>query len=135
VHARQTPAGKAELVACLRRDGRRVLAVGDGINDAAMLAAAEAGAAVGGRSDIAALAGGVVLDARRPLAACAEAVALARATRRIMHGNLAGAAVYNLAALPLAMSGGIDPMWAGAAMAASSLTVLANSLRLRLWKP
>jgi Cu+-exporting ATPase len=129
-----SPEGKARLVGQLEANGERVLALGDGINDAPMLARASAGAAVGGGADIAALAGNLILDGRDPLRAAGEAVALARATMRTVRLNLAFAAVYNLAAIPLAMSGRLDPAWAAAAMAASSLCVVGNSLRLGWWK-
>lgn len=129
-----SPEGKARLVGQLEASGERVLALGDGINDAPMLARATAGAAVGGGADIAALAGNLILDGRDPLRAAGDAVALARATMRTVRMNLAFAAIYNLAAIPLAMTGRLDPAWAAAAMAASSLCVVGNSLRLGWWK-
>lgn len=133
-HGGLTPEAKARLVADLEHAGDRVLAVGDGINDAPMLARASAGAAVGGGADIAALAGNLILHGRSPLAAAADAVGLARATMRTIRWNLAFAAGYNLVAIPLAASGRLDPMWAAAAMAASSLCVVGNSLLLARWR-
>lgn len=130
-----SPEGKARLVAQLETQGDHVLALGDGINDAPMLASATAGAAVGGGADIAALAGNLILDGRDPLRAAGDAIALARATMTTIRVNLAFAAAYNLAAIPLAMTGRLDPAWAAAAMAASSLCVVGNSLRLARWKP
>ncbi len=129
-----SPEGKARLVEQLETQGDRVLALGDGINDAPMLARATAGAAVGGGADIAALAGNLILDGRDPLRAAGDAVALARATMTTIRVNLAFAAAYNVVALPLAMTGRLDPAWAAAAMAASSLCVVGNSLRLARWK-
>lgn len=133
-HGDLPPEAKAALVERLERAGDRVLAVGDGINDAPMLARATAGAAVGGGADIAKLAGNLVLHGRTPLAALADAVALARATMRTVRANLLFAALYNLVAIPFAASGTLEPMWAAAAMAASSLCVVGNSLRLAWWK-
>lgn len=129
-----SPEGKARMVSQLESAGDRVLALGDGINDAPMLARASAGAAVGGGATIAALAGNLILDGHDPLRAAGDAVALARATMHTVRMNLAFAAVYNLCAIPLAMTGRLDPAWAAAAMAASSLCVVGNSLRLGWWR-
>jgi Cu+-exporting ATPase len=134
VRAALSPDGKARLVADLEAAGDPVLAIGDGINDAPMLARASAGAAVAGGADVAALAGGVVLEAARPLEAAADAVDLARATMRTIRWNLLFAAGYNIIAIPAAATGRLDPMWAAAAMAASSLCVVGNSLRLARWR-
>lgn len=134
VRGELSPEGKARLVAQLEASGDHVLALGDGINDAPMLARASAGAAVAGGADIAALAGSLVVDARDPLRLAGDAVALARSTMRTIYVNLVFAAAYNLAAIPLAMTGRLDPAWAAAAMAASSLCVVGNSLRLARWK-
>jgi Cu+-exporting ATPase len=134
-HGGIPPEGKARLVEALERAGDGVLAVGDGINDAPMLARASAGAAVAGGADIAALAGTVVLASPDPLAAAGDAVELARATMRTVRANLLFAAIYNLAAIPLAATGRLDPTWAAAAMAASSLCVVGNSLLLARWRP
>ncbi|MCX8040617.1 MAG: heavy metal translocating P-type ATPase [Planctomycetota bacterium] len=135
VHAGCSPEDKAAVVAQLTAERGPCLAIGDGINDAPMLARAAVGAAVAGGADLAALAGQLVLDARRPLSAALLAIALARATRRTILINFVWAAGYNLLALPLAMAGSIAPAWAAAAMALSSLAVLANSLRLARWRP
>jgi P-type Cu+ transporter len=133
-HGGLSPEAKARLVEDLERAGDRVLALGDGINDAPMLARASAGAAVGGGAEIAALAGNLILHGRDPLALAADAVELARATMRTIRRNLLFAAGYNLIAIPLAASGRLDPMWASAAMASSSLCVIASSLLLARWR-
>lgn len=133
-HGGLSPEAKARLVGDLEHAGDRVLAIGDGINDAPMLARASAGAAVGGGADVAVLAGNLVLHGRSPLAAAADAVGLARATMRTIRWNLVFAAGYNLVAIPLAASGRLDPMWAAAAMACSSLCVVGNSLLLARWR-
>lgn len=129
-----SPEDKAALVARLEAAGRPALAIGDGINDAPMLARARVGAAIDGGADIAALSGALVLGGPRPLSAAADAVALARAARRVIRQNLAWAAAYNVCAIPAALSGHLDPAWAAAAMAGSSLLVLGNSLRLARWR-
>ncbi|MEK7411982.1 MAG: cation-translocating P-type ATPase, partial [Planctomycetota bacterium] len=109
VRADLTPEAKAGVIADCERVGDRVLAIGDGVNDAAMLARASVGAAVGGGADVAALAGGLVLDGRRPLGAAVDAIGLARATMRTIRWNLAGAAAYNIVAFPLA-AGALYPL-------------------------
>lgn len=113
-----------------RRTG--IAFVGDGVNDAAALAAADLAVTVPGASDVAQLAADVVLlDAERPLASLTALVALARATRSVIGQNLWWAFSYNAVTLPLAVLGVLTPIWAAVAMAASSLAVVANSWRLR----
>jgi cation-transporting P-type ATPase A/B/Cu+-exporting ATPase len=130
VHAGALPEQKVELVRDLRAGGRTVAMVGDGINDAAALATADLGIAVGSGTDVAVESADLVL-VRDDLTVLPTAVRLAGATIRTIRGNLAWAFGYNLAAVPLAVAGLLDPLLAGAAMALSSLLVVSHSLRLR----
>ncbi|MEV5981163.1 heavy metal translocating P-type ATPase [Streptomyces sp. NPDC052114] len=134
VHARRTPEEKAALVGELRERGRRVAVIGDGVNDAAALARADLGIAMGTGTDVAMGAADVTL-VRGDIEAVADAVLLARRTLRTIRGNLLWAFGYNAVTLPLAAVGLLNPMVAAAAMSASSLLVVGNSLRLRTWRP
>jgi P-type E1-E2 ATPase len=130
VHAGALPERKAELVRELRERGRTVAVVGDGVNDAAALAIADLGIAVGSGTDVAIEAADLVL-VRDDLTVLPTAIRLAAATIRTVRGNLAWAFGYNIAAVPLAVAGLLNPLLAGAAMALSSLLVVTHSLRLR----
>ncbi|MDC2961326.1 heavy metal translocating P-type ATPase [Streptomyces gilvifuscus] len=134
VHAEVTPEGKTAIVARLRDEGRRVAVIGDGVNDAAALACADLGIAMGGGTDVAIGAADITL-VREDLQAVVAAVQLTRRTLGTIRVNLAWAFGYNVVTVPLAATGWLNPMFAAVAMSASSVLVVANSLRLRAYSP
>jgi len=130
VRAEVRPEGKVEAVQRLQSAGEAVALVGDGVNDAAALAQADLGMAIGAGADAAIGAADLTLVNGDPLS-IVSAIELARATMAVIRANLAWASGYNLVAIPLAALGYLNPLFAGIAMSASSLFVVGNSLRLR----
>jgi Cu+-exporting ATPase len=134
VDAPVRPEEKAGTVARLRAGGAKVAMVGDGINDAPALAEADLGIAMGGGADVAMEAAAITLMRPDPRLV-ADALAISRATWNKVRQNLFWAFAYNVVGLPLAALGLLNPAIAGAAMALSSISVVANALLLRRWRP
>lgn len=134
IRAEVLPADKADVIAGLRAEGKVVAMVGDGINDAPALAAADIGMAMSTGTDVAMHTAGITLMRGDPVLV-ADAIDISKRTYRKIQQNLGWAFVYNIVGIPLAALGYLNPVIAGAAMAFSSVSVVTNSLLLRRWKP